>query len=63
MTTLTRWDPFREMASMRNMMNRLFDEDLMPSRMFCVFSHETSASTEVSLFCSVLARLSSKILL
>jgi HSP20 family protein len=26
MTVLTRWDPFRELASLQNRMNRLFDE-------------------------------------
>lgn len=34
MTTLTRWDPFREMTTMRNMMDRFFDEEMMPSRLW-----------------------------
>ncbi len=28
MTTLTRWDPYRELATMRTMMDRLMDEDV-----------------------------------
>lgn len=29
MTTLTRWEPFRELATMRDMMDRFFDEPFM----------------------------------
>jgi len=35
MTTLTRWEPFREMATMRDTMERLFDEPLFePTRLW-----------------------------
>ena len=29
MSNLTRWDPFREMMSLRNMMDRMFDNSLI----------------------------------
>lgn len=28
MTALTRWDPYRELATMRNMMDRMMDEEV-----------------------------------
>ena len=31
MTTLTRWDPFQEAMTLREAMNRLFEESLVPS--------------------------------
>ncbi|MBV7331634.1 Hsp20/alpha crystallin family protein [Chloroflexi bacterium TSY] len=31
MTTLTRWDPFREMATLRNSLDRFFDEPFFES--------------------------------
>ena len=35
MTTLTRWEPFRELATMRDTMERLFDEPLFePMRLW-----------------------------
>lgn len=30
MTTLTRWDPFREMVTFRNMVDRFFEDSLWP---------------------------------
>src|SRR5690349_24602386 len=32
MTVLTRWDPFRELASVQDRMNRLFQDSFAPSR-------------------------------
>lgn len=34
MTTLTRWEPFREMATLRDAMDRFFDDPFMESRRF-----------------------------
>ena len=35
MTALTRWDPFREMQSMRQMMDRFFDEPFFEAPRLC----------------------------
>lgn len=48
MANLTRWDPFREMSTMRNLMNRIFDEEVMPSRLWSEQGQSMALPLDVS---------------